>query len=83
MDQTRSVPPSFLAWSIFNTVCCCLPLGVVAIVFSSRVNNAVARGDLTAAESDSRTAKIVNIVALVLGVIILSIVIGLKASGAG
>ncbi|KAJ8267066.1 hypothetical protein GJAV_G00137950 [Gymnothorax javanicus] len=80
MDQTRAVPPSFLAWSIFNTLCCCLPLGVVAIVFSTKVNNAVASGDLTAAESHSRTAKIVNIVALVVGLIFIITFIALRVN---
>ncbi|KAG5843791.1 hypothetical protein ANANG_G00154650, partial [Anguilla anguilla] len=78
MDQTRSVPSSYLAWSIFNTLCCCLPLGVVAIIFSTRVNNAVASGDLTTAESASRTAKIVNIVALVIGLIFIITVVSIN-----
>ncbi|KAJ8347552.1 hypothetical protein SKAU_G00261410 [Synaphobranchus kaupii] len=78
MDQTHSLPSSYLAWSIVNTLCCCLPIGVAAIVFSTRVNNAIATGDLTTAESASRTAKILNIVALVLGLIIIITVISLR-----
>ena len=39
MEQghTSSSAPSYLAWSIFNTLCCCLPLGIAAIVCSCRV----------------------------------------------
>ncbi len=35
--QSRSAAPSYLAWSIFNTLCCCLPLGIAAIVCSCKV----------------------------------------------
>lgn len=37
METTRSNAPSYMAWSIFNTLCCCLPLGIAAIIFSSKV----------------------------------------------
>lgn len=37
--QSRPVAPTYLGWSIFNTLCCCLPLGIAAIVYSCRVSN--------------------------------------------
>ncbi|XP_030007055.1 proline rich transmembrane protein 1B-like [Sphaeramia orbicularis] len=81
--QSRTVAQSYLAWSIFNTLCCCLPLGIAAIVYSSRVQSANAAGETVAAEEASRTAKILNIIALVCGIIVLIIVIALRASAAG
>ncbi|KAK7882558.1 hypothetical protein WMY93_028732 [Mugilogobius chulae] len=80
--QTRSVVPSYLGWSIFNTLCCCLPLGIAAIVCSCRAQNANAAGDQANAQDASRTAKILNVVGLVCGIILLIIFIALKASGA-
>ncbi|CAF97488.1 unnamed protein product [Tetraodon nigroviridis] len=78
--QSRAVAPTYLGWSIFNTLCCCLPLGIAAIVYSCRVQNANAVGDNTVATDASRTAKILNIVALVCGIILLIIFIAIKAT---
>lgn len=79
--QTRAVVPSYLGWSIFNTLCCCLPLGIAAIVCSCRAQNASAVGDQVNAADASRTAKILNVIGLVCGIIILVIVIVLRVSG--
>lgn len=79
--QTRAVVPSYLGWSIFNTLCCCLPLGIAAIVCSCRAQNASAAGDQVNAADASRTAKILNVIGLVCGIILIIIFIALKASG--
>uniref|UniRef100_A0A3Q2YQV9 Uncharacterized LOC109526322 n=1 Tax=Hippocampus comes TaxID=109280 RepID=A0A3Q2YQV9_HIPCM len=76
--QIHSAAPSYLAWSIFNTLCCCWPIGIAAIVYSSKVQNANATGNSVAAADASKTAKILNIVALVCGLILLSIFIALQ-----
>ncbi|KAJ0063950.1 hypothetical protein NL108_014473 [Boleophthalmus pectinirostris] len=81
--QMRGVVPSYLGWSIFNTLCCCLPLGIAAIVCSCRAQNANAVGDQINAEDASRTAKILNVVGLVCGIILLIIFITLKVLGQG
>lgn len=53
--------PNHLAWAIISTVIttclCCLPIGIVAIVFSSRVNGKLAEGDIEGARRDSENAK--------------------------
>lgn len=36
--QHRTNVASHLGFSIFNTLCCCLPLGIAAIVYSCRVS---------------------------------------------
>ncbi|XP_062329186.1 proline rich transmembrane protein 1B-like [Osmerus eperlanus] len=78
--QTRGVVPTYLAWSIFNTLCCCLPLGIAAIICSCRVSNANAIGEKTTAEEASRTAKILNIVALVCGIVLIIIVVAIRVT---
>ncbi|KAG9348573.1 hypothetical protein JZ751_002309 [Albula glossodonta] len=62
--QTRSPVPTYLPWSIFTTLCCCLPLGIAAIVCSTKASGANSVGDTTRAQEASRTAKILNIVGL-------------------
>ncbi|MCD8166876.1 MAG: CD225/dispanin family protein, partial [Bacteroides sp.] len=32
-------PDNYLVWAILSTVLCCLPAGVVSIVYSVKVNN--------------------------------------------
>lgn len=38
-------PPNYLALAIITTILCCLPLGIVSIVFSTQVNSKYAIGD--------------------------------------
>ena len=39
------------------TIFCCLPAGVVSIVFAAQVNGKLAAGDLAGARQDSARAK--------------------------
>ena len=63
--------PTYLAQSILTTLLCCLPLGVVAIVFAAQVNSKQAAGDYAGALEASKKAKLFStlsfIVAIVLG----------------
>lgn len=49
--------PNYLVWSILTTLFCCLPLGVVAIIYSAEVNTKLAVGDLNGAMEASAKAK--------------------------
>ena len=49
--------PNYLVQSILVTLCCCLPLGVVAIVYASQVNSKLAVGDHQGAVNSSNNAK--------------------------
>ncbi len=50
--------PNYLVQSILVTVCCCLPLGIPAIIFAAQVNSKLAAGDVTGALESSRKAKL-------------------------
>uniref|UniRef100_A0A669E4B3 Uncharacterized protein n=1 Tax=Oreochromis niloticus TaxID=8128 RepID=A0A669E4B3_ORENI len=75
------VAPSYLGWSIFNTLCCCLPLGIPAIIFSCKAQNANTLGESAIAEEASRTAKTLNIIGTVFGVIIIIVWITTQEAG--
>lgn len=79
--------PNHLAWSIISTVlatCLCCPLGlvgIVAIVFSNKVNTLLNQGDIAGAQRASATAKTWCWVATALAIIGLLINIGMFATG--
>ncbi|MDZ4848943.1 MAG: CD225/dispanin family protein [Pirellulaceae bacterium] len=50
--------PNYLVQSILVTLCCCIPFGIVAIVFASQVNGKIAAGDHAGAKSSSDKAKL-------------------------
>uniref|UniRef100_A0A673A6V9 Uncharacterized protein n=1 Tax=Sphaeramia orbicularis TaxID=375764 RepID=A0A673A6V9_9TELE len=68
----RSAAPSYIGWSIFSTQHCCLLLGIAAVVCFCQDANTV--GESATAQDESRTAKILNIIGLVCGIILLFIV---------
>ena len=61
--------PNYLILSIFTTLCCCLPLGIVALVFSAQVNTKLAAGDVAGAQRASNSARTWSIIALVAGIV--------------
>lgn len=50
--------PNYLVQSILVTLCCCLPLGIVAIVFAAQVNGKLAAGDVAGAMKASANARL-------------------------
>lgn len=63
-------PPNHLVWSILATLFCCLPLGIVSIIFAAQVNGKWQAGDYAGALDSSQKAKRFAIWAAVLGVIV-------------
>ena len=74
--------PNYLVQSILVTLCCCLPLGIVAIIKASSVNNLIANGDYEGAQAASDEAKKWCTYGLVLGIISNLLVVGLQIIGA-
>ena len=50
--------PNYLVQSILVTILCCLPLGIVAIVFAAQVNGKLQSGDVAGAMAASKNAKL-------------------------
>lgn len=72
--------PNYLVHSILATILCCLPTGIVGIIYASQVNSKLASGDIAGAQKASQNARlwtIISVVAgLVFGVIYLLILMG-------
>lgn len=66
----EKMPSSYLVWSVIATVLCCLPAGIVAIIFSSQVSSRYYAGDIDGARRASDRAQIWIIVSFVLGVLV-------------
>lgn len=49
--------PNYLVHSILCTLFCCMPFGVVAIVYAAGVNTKLAAGDYAGAQRSSRSAQ--------------------------
>lgn len=50
-------PPNHLVWAILATLFCCLPGGIVAIVYAAQVDTKFNAGDLAGAQAASDNAK--------------------------
>lgn len=75
-DQTLSAdetphkkPQSYLVWSILATLFCCLPFGIVAIVYASKVSNYWDAKNYGAAYKASSKAKLWCILSLIAGAV--------------
>ena len=49
---------NYLVPAILITLCCCVPAGIVAIIYAAQVNSKLAAGDLVGAQASARLAKI-------------------------
>jgi hypothetical protein len=58
---------NYLIPAILSTIFCCLPLGVVSIIFATQVNSKVASGDIAGAMESSKKAKMFMFIAVGLG----------------
>ncbi len=48
---------NYLVWAILSTLFCCIPFGVVSIVFASQVNGKLAVGDVAGAQQAAKNAR--------------------------
>jgi len=50
--------PNYLVQAILVTLCCCLPVGIPAIIYASQVKTKLAAGDFAGAQASSKNAKL-------------------------
>lgn len=68
-EEIPPCPPTFMAWSIFTLICCCMPGGILAIIFSALTTGAYSKGDYRKAKLMSERAEWTIIISIVLGLV--------------
>lgn len=71
----QDVPNNFMALSVFACLCCCFPLGLVAIYFSDASTGSSQRGDYVEAKAYSRKAIIASIASMFFGAVIITVAV--------
>ena len=71
---------SHLVFAILTTLCCCLPFGVVSIVYAAQVSTMVNCGNIAAAQQASDKAFKWAVAALVCGLITNAIAVFLQVA---
>ncbi|MCP4709298.1 MAG: CD225/dispanin family protein [Planctomycetes bacterium] len=66
---TGERPPNYLAYAILSTIFCCMPFGIVSIVYAAQVNSYWETGQFERAAELSRKAKIWCWVAFICGIV--------------
>jgi uncharacterized membrane protein len=84
METRPTRPNSYLALAIISTILCCLPAGIVSIIYSTKVNSLYEDGKYDEAMGASRNAKtwgIVSVAIALFGWIIYVLFFGLAIFG--
>jgi Interferon-induced transmembrane protein len=68
-SSTSATVPNYLIPAIAATILCCLPTGIVSIIFATQVNGKVAAGDMDGALASSKKAKLWLFVSVGLGLL--------------
>lgn len=68
-QEEPKCPPTFLAWAIIVTICCCIPAGLVAIYFACQVTSRYVNHDYEGSRRASDRAQLWIVIALVFGLI--------------
>lgn len=66
---TTPKPSNYLVMAILVTLLCCLPAGVVAIIYAAQVDGKWNAGDYAGAEASSKNAKLWSLVSLGVGLV--------------
>jgi ABC-type Fe3+ transport system permease subunit len=68
--QGQREPDNYLVWAILCTVLCCLPLGIVSIVYSTKVSGLWSQGRYAEAQAAADNAKKWAIISAVVGAVV-------------
>lgn len=73
MNSDQTEIDTNLGLSIFVTLFCCFPLGIIAIIFSCLASSAAKNGNFADARSKANLANIFGTIGLILGILIIAL----------
>jgi Interferon-induced transmembrane protein len=68
--QGAREPDNYLVWAILSTVLCCIPFGIVSIVYSTKVSSLWAQGQYNEAQEAANNAKKWAIIGAITGPVV-------------
>lgn len=80
-EPTQAIP-NLLPWAIAATILCCVPGGIVSIIYAAKANSAKEQGRFAEAQVAAGTAKTWLIVSAVVGVVFSVIWFAMAVAGA-
>lgn len=69
-DESSAKPDNFLVWAILSTIFCIMPLGIISIVFASKVNRLWNSGNYNEARKTASKARIWCLLSFCLGLVL-------------
>ena len=74
-SEANIIVPNYLLLAILSTVFCCMPLGIVAIVFACKVDSRLEKGSYIKAKEASKIAKVFIWISFGVGILIFLVII--------
>ncbi len=74
-------PSNYLVWAILCTIFCCLPFGIVSIVYAAKVDNLWNAGQYNEAQEASRKAKVWLLIGAIIGFVSAAIYFAMLSFG--
>ena len=78
--QGQPEPDNHLVWAILCTVLCCLPFGIVSLVYSNKVSGLWTQGRYAEAQAAADSAKKWAIIGAIVGAVVAVIIVLLWVS---
>ena len=86
-QQRPMKPDNYLVWAILCTIFCCLPLGIVSIVYAAKVDGQYTAGDYIGAQDSAYKAKnfamwgaITGVVGIIIYILFVFVISGIAAN---
>ncbi|VDI55541.1 Hypothetical predicted protein [Mytilus galloprovincialis] len=71
-------PSDYMCSALMACLCCCWPLGLIAMYYANSANDAKAKGDFEEARKQNRTARSMIIASVIFGIITVGAIVAIR-----